>query len=173
MLSVRKSVSEFSCGTEFAVSASIRPTVPRNIAERALNFQHHRFLPFAVYAVLPPTLPSLRVLHVRYNSRISPMKPTYSSEPLSQTLKSLVKPVVYIGGFILLAAVAMVGYQSLDESGHISHDQTIDVYMTGDWMVGRTASVPSSFSLTPTGNQRESWIVSSARLATRGFRRTI
>lgn len=101
------------------------------------------------------------------------MKPTYSSEPLSQTLKSLVKPVVYIGGFILLAAVAMVGYQSLDESGHISHDQTIDVYMTGDWMVGRTASVPSSFSLTPTGNQRESWIVSSARLATRGFRRTI
>lgn len=87
---------------------------------------------------------------MRYNRGImssTSRKPTYPSEPWSQTAKGLFKGiwkiVAWVGGFIVIAAVALSGYQWLEENGTITHDQTIDVYMSSNWMVGenRTCSL--------------------------------
>jgi hypothetical protein len=61
-------------------------------------------------------------------------------EPLGQSVRRALRKLTKIAGVVvgiwLGAAVAIVGWESLDQNGYIPHDGTLDVSMTGNWMVG-------------------------------------
>jgi len=48
----------------------------------------------------------------------------------------MVKAVAWFFGIVIAITVALVGYDQLDINGYIHHDRTLDVYMTGNWLVG-------------------------------------
>ena len=66
--------------------------------------------------------------------------PEYTNEPWSKTLLRMFKGMVKLGswavGLAIAVSVALAGYDELDLNGYISHDRTLDVYMTSHWLVG-------------------------------------
>lgn len=61
-------------------------------------------------------------------------------EPLSKSLqtafKKLAKGAGWLVAICLLTAAGISGWQWLDENGYVPHDRTLDVSMTGDWLIG-------------------------------------
>ena len=70
----------------------------------------------------------------------TPEEPEYVKEPWGKYLLRTAKNVliVFAGMFAISMAVvfAVSGYDWLDANGYISHDRTLDVYMSNDWLVG-------------------------------------
>lgn len=64
----------------------------------------------------------------------------YVNEPWSKyllrTAKNVVKVVAGLVAFGIAISIAGAGYDQLDVNGYISHDRTLDVYMTNNWLVG-------------------------------------
>jgi hypothetical protein len=70
----------------------------------------------------------------------TPEEPEYVKEPwgtyLFHTAKDVFKLLCWFVAIIVVAVLGGYGYEQLDVSGDISHDQTTDVYMSNDWLVG-------------------------------------
>jgi hypothetical protein len=66
--------------------------------------------------------------------------PSYPVEPWSQTIKGLFKRIVKLVawgvGITVAVVLVLVVYQAMDEDGYISHDRTLDVWMTSNWLGG-------------------------------------
>ena len=68
----------------------------------------------------------------------TPEEPEYEpwSAYLLRTAKNVLKVFAGICAISIAIAVAAAGYDQLDVGGYIHHDQTLDVYMSNDWLVG-------------------------------------
>jgi|ERR1019366_2708365 hypothetical protein len=66
--------------------------------------------------------------------------PEFAYEPwgkyLLRTAKNVFKTFAWICAIGIAIALALNGYNGLDVDGYIPHDRTVDVYMTGNWLVG-------------------------------------
>jgi hypothetical protein len=61
---------------------------------------------------------------------------------MSESANSPVKPSNSAAGcgclliLIALIAVPVIGYNALNDGGWIAHTKSVDMYMSGDWLVG-------------------------------------
>jgi hypothetical protein len=66
--------------------------------------------------------------------------PEPTNEPWSKTLLDMLKGIgklaAWAVGLALVVGFALAGYDAIDVGGYISHDQTTDVFMSSDWLVG-------------------------------------
>ena len=89
----------------------------------------------------------------------TPEEPEYEpwSAYLLRTAKNVLKVFAGICAISIAIAVAAAGYDQLDVGGYIHHDQTLDVYMSNDWLVGENRIAPLRNTLTPMGDRLESF----------------
>ena len=67
-------------------------------------------------------------------------KAVYEYEPWGKFLVRMAKGIFRIACWVVGLAIAIAlllnGYDQLDVNGYISHDVTVDLYMSNDWIVG-------------------------------------
>jgi hypothetical protein len=80
-----------------------------------------------------------------------PQTPEHVYEPWSKTLLGIVKGMLKLAAWVFGIGIAIVVvlaiYDQLDINGYLRHEQTTDVYMTSNWMVGenRVCSLTESY----------------------------
>ena len=51
---------------------------------------------------------------------------------------NVLKKIAWILGGVVVILFGIAMYEGLEKEGHISHERTVDLYMTSDWLVGES-----------------------------------
>jgi hypothetical protein len=61
--------------------------------------------------------------------------------------KWMAKAAAWVIAFVVVVSLALTGYDQLDLNGYISHDRTLDLYMSNNWLVGENRECSLTESL--------------------------